>query len=128
MKYIRTKNGHIYEVKSAYLNYFNCIDKTGLMEGIQFHKSVVIKQADTIEELFDELVVYAEDYDYFNSTKILHRHWVFDDIKEAKEQIKLIGAGIKRIIYGAIWTDKGLIYKAKMKGVLPNGEIDWELL
>lgn len=30
--------------------------------------------------------------------------------------------------YGAIWTDKGLIYKAKMKGVLPNGEIDWALL
>lgn len=34
----------------------------------------------------------------------------------------------KIVIYGAIWTPKGLIYKAKMKGVLPNGEIDWELL
>lgn len=31
-------------------------------------------------------------------------------------------------VYGAIWTDKGLIYKARMKGILPNGEIDWELL
>jgi hypothetical protein len=36
--------------------------------------------------------------------------------------------GDSDIIYGAIWTDKGLIYVAKMKGILPNGEIDWELL
>lgn len=59
--------------------------------------------SNNIEELFDEFVLYAEDYDYFNSTRKVHRHWMFDDIETARKQMIFIGAGIKRIIYGAIW-------------------------
>ena len=60
----------------------------------------IIAEADTIEELCDEFVC--------------DEMFVYD-----KEEIKfLISEG--EIVYGAIWTDKGLIYVAKMNesGVL----------
>lgn len=61
-----------------------------------------IKQGDTIEELCDCFVDYCEEEDsHFVSTAIQGNHE----------------------IYGAIWTDKGLIYVAKM-----NGEGEFELL
>ena len=71
-----------------------------------------------VEELCDEFVIKA----YCSNEPFLFM----------KEQMDIKGF-IKKcdkdtIIYGAIWTDKGLIYVAKMKGILPNGEIDWELL
>ena len=62
--------------------------------------SPFIKQADTIEELCDCFVDYCEEDDsHFVSTAIQGKHE----------------------IYGAIWTDRGLIYVAKMNG---KGEIE----
>lgn len=66
------------------------------------------KQADTIEELCDEFVV-KETRD--NSiTQINH------SLNECEIQ-----KGFYEDIYGAIWTDKGLIYVAKMND---RGELE----
>ena len=96
--YIRTKN-RIYQVESE------TFDKQGYYidryEEDVILKEQVIKQADTIEELCDRFVVMD---------------------KETKEVMNIVSflayaklwASCKYNIYGAIWTDKGLIYVVKM--------------
>lgn len=109
MKYIRTKDGifdeaeHRHTIKNS---------KVSIM-GIFYE----FKQADAIEELYDVVVCIRkiDNEHYIVKRKKIFDYWYLDNFVNCD-------------FYGAIWTDKGLIYKAKMKGVLPNGEIDWELL
>ena len=104
MKYIRTKNG-IYEVVDTYeVSYVIGYTEDGFEKKI--YKEDVIKQADTIEKLCDEFV-----YCYRDDMPILVN-------EEQKKQIILVGR-IQDVL-GAIWTEKGLIYVAKMNtdGVL----------
>lgn len=108
MKYIRTKDD-IYKVILVSPLDFVRIDKRDGTYPDVFEKDI-LKQSDTIEELFDEFVFDNLVWDKLEDVK-------FCIEKEHYTKIR-----------GAIWTDKGLIYKAKVKGVLPNGEIDWELL
>jgi len=70
----------------------------------------ILKQADTIEELCDEFVFVRPD-NYHDNFKVLD--------KDDKEYC--IQKDYK--IYGAIWTDEGLIYVAKM-----NEKGDLELI
>lgn len=97
MKYIRTKDGKI--VKHPHPN----------AEVFTFRYEI-LKTADTIAELCDEFV-YSDNvfknviYENYNALKIL--------LKIRKNYI----------VFGAIWTDKGLIYVAKM-----NEKGDLELL
>ena len=95
MKYIRTKDG-IYE-----------------LDGFGFRYPKDYKKADTIEELCDEFVVIYNESKKFKKPftsfysdiiGVLKEH----DLSECK-------------IYGAIWTDKGLIYVAKMND---KGELE----
>ncbi len=108
MKYIRTKDGRL--LKGS--NY-------GFGVGMPY-KNYDVKIADIIEELFDDFVcVGSAEY----------QKYIKHSLKEAlQKQRWLERNGYTCDIYGAIWTDGGLIYKAKMKGVSPSGEIDWELL
>ena len=107
MKYIRTKD-EIYEPTK-----WQC-DLSGEMILVKadnkfgndkaFTKDI-IKQADTIEELCDRFIVVEHGLDDpfsvdFETTKTF--------ISKAK-------------VYGAIWTDKGLIYVAKMND---KGELE----
>ena len=62
-----------------------------------------IQQSDTIEELCDEFVCYGD-----LENKIFHIADTFDVAKNVMQHM-----GYK-CCYGAIWTDKGLIYVAKM--------------
>ena len=122
MNYIKTKDG-IYE-ESYYREQLGISKNEEQFVGI----NKPINKADTIEELCDEFVFVSKNgnqlwcveqpngenvmiYTYLGLTKM------------PKKEILKDGT-----LYGAIWTDKGLIYVAKMKGVLPNGEVDWELL
>lgn len=106
MKYIRTKNG-IYEVVDTYeVSYVIGYTEDGFEKKV--YKEDVIKQANTIEELCDRFIAETED-----TTKF----WVESTLENAK-----IYCGIKNI-YGAIWTDKGLIFVAKM-----NDKGDLELI
>ena len=68
-------------------------------------KHAIIKQADTIEELIDEWV-YVENH---KETPVLI-YWLSTNKKHKDDDV-----------YGAIWTDKGLIYVAKMND---KGELE----
>jgi hypothetical protein len=116
MKYIRTEKG-IYEVVGAdscsYLNappemyYITSYNKNIL-------KSKVIAQADTIEELCDDIVVIFPD----GSKNTWDAHSTYN----AKNFQDVYGIDIlEEEIYYAIWTDKGLIYVAKMN---EKGELE----
>lgn len=96
-----------YELKESYLECKN---------GICYRKEI-IKQADTIEELCDELVLIEEDYpiiieelNFKEGTYLRNNEYEF--LSKLPEN---------PIIYGAIWTDKGLIYVAKMN---EKGELE----
>jgi hypothetical protein len=115
MKYIRTEKG-IYEVVGAdscsYLNappemYYITSDNKNIL------KSKVIAQADTIEELCDIYVsVYEESLD----------NEFFEAYKYTPMEVKNFYIGyIPKEVYGAVWTDKGLIYVAKMN---EKGELE----
>ena len=105
--YIRTKDGRIMEIT---LEEMSLPTKIGIhteecVEG-EYLGVEVIQQADTIEELCDmfvfrvgENVIIDQDND-----KFFRGNWKCYDT-----------------IYGAIWTDKGLIYVAKMN---EKGELE----
>ena len=101
--YIRTKN-RIYQVENE-----TC-DKQGYFIGDYdvILKKQVINQSDSIEELCDRFVAKTCD---------ITQYWVESKLENAK-----MYCGVE-IIYGAIWTDKGLIYVAKM-----NSKGDLELI
>ena len=103
MKYIRTKD-RVLETNRLPIERFsielvNIIDKQVGLPNPHIEEIEILKQADTIEELCDEFV---------------YRKIVCPKIKCFE------GCENKQEIYGAIWTDKGLIYVAKMnsEGVL----------
>ena len=96
MKYIRTKDGKVKKSKDftadELWNYEN-------------ENNNILKQADTIEELCDEFVYFINGMPF-----VTH-----------KGEIHYVAKGIPVVIYGAIWTDKGLIYVAKMND---KGELE----
>lgn len=111
MKYIRTKNGYIYRlaneqfdnekyliekniVKAQNLNYEEC-------ELDFVSKKQVIAQSDTIDKLCDDFV--CDEMFVYDKTEM---EWL---TKQGD------------IVYGAIWTEKGLIYVAKMND---KGELE----
>lgn len=118
MKYIRTRNsireiindyGNCCSVKS---NHRKTIDGFTIIYGLAF-----ASRADTIEELCDEFVVVDKEKD---------KH-IFDTIHNGflvKGQYGIDAryyTDRKYKVYGAIWTDKGLIYVAKMND---KGELE----
>lgn len=113
MNYIRTKDNAIYKIENNKLIVgnikVNCKDLQALeQEGY--------KIADTIEELCDEFVVISKTQ-YFITTystatyNLAHIRVIIDNLNDRYE------------VKGAIWTNKGLIYVAKM-----NQEGELELL
>lgn len=120
MKYIRTKDG-IYEVEEDFKPLENntvYIPHEGLNK--------IIAQADTIEELCDEFVDTSELkttntggwlYDEFNAKNKCLVYYEDDE----RKTMPLNEFDDLSKIYGAIWTDKGLIYVAKMN---EKGELE----
>ena len=116
MRYIRTKDYGVCKVMSEdknTLSYENgcvigCLWKDSYKDQIQY--------ADTIEELCDEFVLYdsKDMINTFISTYERVMNW-----KEVLDKRKLDKSNYE--IYGAIWTDKGLIYVAKMND---KGELE----
>ena len=104
MKYIRTKDGRVLESE------INDNRKSLGYEPIPF-----INQADTIEDVCDEFVC-----DHNNGIRVIQ-------FKEHKPQFPFCEDTIdylkrnNQTFYGAIWTDKGLIYVAKMND---KGELE----
>ncbi len=113
MKYIRTKEGiyermfpdeeHLisFDHKTIELAYY-----TTKNEWVA--KKDIIKQADTIEDLCDKFVIFYN--------KSHHKVSVLKSIATARlycKRDKRYSDNYVDKVYGAIWTDKGLIYVAK---------------
>lgn len=134
MKYIRTKDG-IYKVWNWWNNSGSIPESdiriTGCYVGNGKNINIedISQQADTIEELCDGFVVISEEYDEPHYVKKL----IDTNALDFRNNWKPYGNGkvldqtcqklLDAIIYGAIWTKKGLIYVAKM-----NEKGDIELL
>lgn len=113
MKYIRTKGGI----------------ELNILDGVMAPQCVkeVIAQADMIEELCDGFVVISEEYVEPHYVKGLidtnaldfENHW--RPYGNGKVLNKFCQELIDAVIYGAIWTDKGLIYVAKLND---KGELE----
>lgn len=108
MKYIRTKD-RIYEVKEFKIkptlvsnDYVAVVENTTYGEEVSdIGIEKIISQADTIEELCDEFV-------FFDTNNKPH-------YKSVEGNMWYLGAGLfQDTLKGAIWTDIGLIYVAKM--------------
>lgn len=131
MKYIRTKDG-IGEY-SVDWNGASCVHLNHKWHWLQDIEKDIIKQADTIEELCDEFVaenrtghkwlVYITTETYEDSEGNIIEYKVYGNKYTEEYPHNLINdikhEGLK--IYGAIWTDKGLIYVAKMN---EKGELE----
>ena len=116
MKYIRTENG-VYEVSYEHNYYY----ETTYSKECCPAKNEVIKVADNIPELCDRFVFEYKKYD--ENGQIVCRFWrdyLFMEVAlETFNDCKIKD----KVIYGAIITDKGLIYVAKM-----NKEGEFELI
>lgn len=107
MKYIRTKDGKIFDYAICEKIIINgtkwlFISKDG---NYNLVPNQIIKQADTIEELCDEFVYFINGMPF-----VAH-----------KGEKHYVAQGIPVVIFGAIWTDKGLIFVAKMND---KGELE----
>ena len=120
MKYIKTKDG-IKKIMQERQTCYYVLSRNGISE-YAISKEKVIKQADTIEELCDEFVLF--DNEYPHDFYIDH---YFKDIKEILEEEiercreRCFYPRKPRQLYGAIWTNKGLTYVAKMND---KGELE----
>lgn len=104
MKYIRTKEG-IGEY-SVDWNGASCVHLNHKWRWLQDIEKDIINQADTIEELCDEFVVWVKKECKAILPNYANAKMSYYNLTE---------------IYGAIWTDKGLIYVAKMN---EKGELE----
>lgn len=107
MKYIRTQAG-VYEVKNGkFLRDWS-------LDVEKYSKDFPVKFADTIEELCDVFVVVKdnEGVEFWKNFKLFKKY-----------SHRIIENDFDNV-YGAIWTDNGLIYVAKMN---QEGELElWQ--
>ncbi len=107
MIYIRTKDGRILRFIDDFFEVVPCTIGELVKDGV-YQAMDIIAKADTIEELCDEFVVVGK-----HKGTVKHKEELFRG--EDGAWLKEIGFPEKLFnIYGAIWTDKGLIYVAKM--------------
>ena len=112
MRYIRTKDGKIYELQKTKSGEKYLVKTNELIPEWNEAREV-IKQADTIEELCDEAVVI--DQSNYNKPVVILCGGNGKPFPTAKTFYPFA------TIYGAVWTDKGLIYRAKMN---KKGELE----
>lgn len=118
--YIRTKDG-VYKV--SHYNAYATHKRKGetLLEGYKtsyIKNENIISQSDTIEELCDEFV-YIENGKPRVLDRVITRTLKEKGIKYAEKIYSQ--PNWNGLMFGAIWTDKGLIYVAKMND---KGELE----
>ena len=115
MRYIRTKDNRIIDTAKYYLENSNLF-KNGAYQEYKKELANAYSQADTIEELVDTFV-----YKYVNPyhKEAMPTYEITDmSLKSMKLTMEMTSGAT---FYGAIWTDKGLIYVAKMN---EKGELE----
>ena len=119
MKYIRTKDKII---DTTNVDRFSLYFELSGERNVPFSKidelleKMILNQADTIEELCDEYVAIYKDEN--KSARVLE---AFGDYRQLDEKQLIYNIKNGWNIYGAIWTNKGLIYVAKMND---KGELE----
>ena len=117
-KYVRTTDGKIVSLRNFQDRVTDCAEEKILYLSARHnplcvHRIPYVKQADTIKELCDWFVtVWSKD----GHTEYCTYYDLDRDLFQSLVRAKFT-------VYGAIWTDKGLIYVAKM-----NKEGEFELL
>jgi len=112
-KYIRTEEGHIYEYVEQRI-YPNQYVKFGIYRhNLNSKYEQIIAQSENLAELCDGFVLVEK----MREVTYHHKSSKFDDFKS----IAMLDE--RYTLYGAIWTDKGLIYVAKL-----NADGNLELL
>lgn len=110
MKYIRTKDGRIsYLDTEPYEDEPNYVVITNKGKINFYRPDQVVKQAETIEELCD-MFCAIPFYDVCGVKAGKHYFVRKEEIEKFIPSVEIKTAEL----YGAIWTDKGLIYVAKM--------------
>lgn len=112
MKYIRTKDGRIVEFKENISA--KIIEDMTVLGLAKYEGSEVIKQADDIEELFDEVVVKEKNRE---------THYSINWFGSPSDFTFLFKNTPDCEVYGAIQADKRPIHVAKL-----NDKGEWELL
>ena len=116
-RYIRTQDGHIIDVGvfienrdgECHLHWTDDMMKGG--GHVIYNATPFVKEADTIEELVDVYVaIYKEDP--YDGKPISEPSIIYLPIMERYSYLYTGDETIKTI-FGAIWTDKGIIYVAK---------------
>lgn len=116
MKYIITKNNSILKIYADRGSLLECENGKNV---IIINKKDIVKQANTIEELCDRYVVIQNlnnNKNVYTLKKFIERvkrnqtHCYEHD--SYQDRLKYLLEYNK--VYGAIWTDKGLIYVAKI--------------
>lgn len=102
MRYIKTKLNGIYEVEK--ITDYGAISKN---RWIILHENI-LNSADTIEELCDKFILSRIDIIILNKEHTKYR------FEGSDEWFDITETELKRGIYGAVWTDIGLLYAAKM--------------
>lgn len=120
MKYIRTKD-EIYEIDN---DKYSIVELNGhKLLNIQVNefglikREYILKQSDTIKELCD-LIVKIENGKYSFGYLQLYLgeelHFVEYNERKLEESVELEMENTNALYYGAIWTEWGLKYVAKM--------------
>lgn len=133
MRYIRTDN-EIYDIDDLYV----CEELNGKPYGTKnggwiIYKESIVKEADTIPELCD-LIVCRNEIFYPLTSYREGNEFDWEEIDCFRKSIIMSEEEDNKIkettndfepyyweVYGAIWTDKGLIYVAKMND---KGELE----
>ena len=114
-KYIRTKDNELYKYVTDFDEYIIAAKNGIYSESIK--KDNILDQADTIEELCDEFVMFCPNA----ARKKIRVYNTMSSISLYFKRDKRWNGNMVDKVYGAIWTDKGLIYVAKMND---KGELE----
>lgn len=115
-KYVRTETG-IYEIEYD-------LDHIVITKQECPDTELFIKKANTIEELCDELVFEFGHSQFSNHLEVWHLYHEIslkEEVKNALDDGYRADEDEVKTIYGAIWTERGLKYVAKMN---EKGELE----
>lgn len=121
MKYIRTKDGKIFNFVEKQPHNYILVNNKETYGDICIHIDEILKQSNTIEELCDEFVFITEDEEINKRDCVKLKKHIFMRSKKGLSFSITERDNKENGYYGAIWADKGLIYVAKMND---KGELE----